>query len=90
MPQRKWGLKCDCGGVTAVLNTRYNDGQHKGLKYVSRRRICRICSTRFSTVEMRAEGKKGSPLIPDLQRKVQRKLAAALRILANQIDEGKL
>lgn len=72
-------MKCDCRQDTLIMETRYETSENM----VRRRRMCPVCGTRFSTMEILVPGtvKKRDPLIP-LPKRATRKVKS--RVVLNR------
>lgn len=47
-------MKCECGSQTEVTDSRYSEKGHHGVpNVIRRRRECRNCKARFTTIEAR-------------------------------------
>jgi transcriptional regulator NrdR family protein len=45
-------MKCDCGQTTLIMETRFEASENM----LRRRRMCPVCGTRFSTMEIAVPG----------------------------------
>lgn len=75
------GIGCECGSGTEVTDSNLSADRET----LRRRRKCKNCGARFTTLEVRVEEGQGSTV---LEKMAKRLLATQLRHLADQIDEG--